>query len=287
MNSTLTSDTQDTSSSTSQKYSGGLRAKGLKKKSTTNQPLMSVVTVVHNMQDTLEQTMMSVFNQTYNNIEYIIIDGASTDNTLEVIQKYEDKIDYWVSEKDDGVYNAMNKALPLCHGEYISFLNADDWYKENTIEEVVKSIQKESPTYIFGNTDLYNENTFWYTDKERLAQYKFNTPFGHQALFVKRDYCLQHPFNTQYKLLADYDFILYLIENKLPYSYIDKSLVCYRTGGLSSLHDFTQEKFLIVSEHFGRVRAIYSYLIVTNNPLIKLINPLITTLRNINLWMKR
>lgn len=260
---------------------GGLRMRGNFKKSYANKPLISVVTVVYNGQENLEQTINSVLDQTYDNVEYIIIDGGSKDKTLEIIQKYDDKIDYWVSEPDGGIYMAMNKAASLATGDYIAFLNADDWYNNNTVELVVTSIGDNDIDYIYGNTDIYEENTFLSTSREKLKQYKFNTPFGHQSLFVKVKYLLSEPFNTKYKVLADYNFMLGLIIKNLSYKYIDQSIVNYRTGGISSTANLSKEKFRIFYTHFGFVRAVYSYMLIINHPLIKPINTLIHTFRYI------
>lgn len=265
---------------------GGLRAEGFFKKSKDENPLMSVVTVVYNGEINLEQTIKSVLNQSYANIEYIIVDGGSDDKTLDIIKKYEDKIDYWVSESDEGVYYAMNKGASLCSGKYIAFLNADDWYNKETIASVVSCFRNSDISYLFGNTDLYEENTFLYTLKEKLNQYKFNTPFGHQSLFVTREYFLSEPFDTKYKIVADYNFMIGLIKKDLPYKYLDQSLVNYRVGGLSSTESMTKEKLHIFYTHFGIIRAIYSYLIITNNPLIKPINTIINLIRLIKVKMK-
>ena len=98
-----------------------------------NKPLVSIVTVVYNGENFLEETIKSVINQTYENIEYIIIDGGSTDGTVDIIKKYEDKINYWVSEKDAGIYDAMNKGIEAFKGDYINFLNAGDSYVNNEV----------------------------------------------------------------------------------------------------------------------------------------------------------
>ena len=117
---------------------GGLRTKGITKNSTAEKPLISVVTVVYNGEKTLEQTILSVVNQTYNNVEYIIIDGGSKDNTLDIIKKYEDKIDYWQSEPDKGIYDAMNKGIKLATGEFIYILGCDDFLIDKDIFENIK-----------------------------------------------------------------------------------------------------------------------------------------------------
>ncbi|MDP3465855.1 MAG: glycosyltransferase family 2 protein [Sulfuricurvum sp.] len=258
---------------------GGLRTRGYFKKSYDHKPLMSVVTVVYNGQENLEQTINSVLDQTYDNIEYIIIDGGSRDGTLEIIQKYEDKIDYWVSEPDGGIYSAMNKGASLATGDYISYINADDWYNNDTIQSVVSAIDHNNIDYIFGNVDIYADNAFHSTLKKQFEQYKFNTPFGHPALFVKTHHLLTTPFNTDYKVIADYDFILELIAKKFNHYYLDNSLTNFRLGGISSSANLNKEKFRLYYTRFGLIRAVYSYLLSTHSPLIKPINGIIHTFR--------
>lgn len=112
---------------------GGLRTKGYFKKSYKDKPLVSIITVVLNGEKYLEETILSVLNQTYDNVEYIIIDGGSTDGTLDIIKKYEHAIDYWVSERDRGIYDTMNKGITVASGEWIELLNAGDFYESGAI----------------------------------------------------------------------------------------------------------------------------------------------------------
>jgi glycosyltransferase involved in cell wall biosynthesis len=244
---------------------GGLRTKGYFKKSHDTKPLISVVTVVYNAHVNLEQTINSILDQNYDNIEYIIIDGGSTDGTLDIIQKYGDKIDYWVSEPDGGIYSAMNKGASLCTGDYISFINADDWYNNDTVSLVVAHIENNDVDYLFGNVDMYLQDKLQYIFKEQLAQYKFNIPFNHPSLFVKTKHLLLNPFDLKYKVIADYDFIVKLIHKQLSYIYIDESIANFRLGGISSTTNYDNEKFYLYYVHFGILRAIYNYLILIRN----------------------
>ena len=156
---------------------GGLRTKGITKTGTPDHPLITVVTVVYNGAATLEQTILSVVNQTYDNVEYIIIDGASTDCTLDIVKKYEDKIDFWQSEPDKGIYDAMNKGIGLATGEYVALLNSGDWYENNTIETVVNRIIKNPMVDIYyGMMRIYSE------DKKFLWVYAYNHNYLERAM---------------------------------------------------------------------------------------------------------
>lgn len=131
------------------KLQGGRRIRNIEKVSRSSEPLVSIITVVFNGEKYLEQTILSVLNQTYSNIEYIIIDGGSSDATLDIINKYTDKIDYWVSEPDSGIYDAMNKGISLATGQLIGIINSDDWYELDAVEEIVRAY-KDGSTIIYG-----------------------------------------------------------------------------------------------------------------------------------------
>ena len=114
--------------SENKKWEGGLRTQCYFKNSLENKPLVTIITVVFNGEAYLEETIQSVINQTYDNVEYIIIDGGSTDGTLDIIKKYENQIDYWISEKDHGIYDAFNKGISLAQGTLVGIQNADDYF---------------------------------------------------------------------------------------------------------------------------------------------------------------
>ena len=124
------------------KGEGGLRTKGYFKKSYDDKPMISIITVVFNGEKYLEQTIQSVINQTYDNVEYILIDGGSTDGTVDIIKKYGVQIDYWISESDSGIYDAWNKGLSLATGDIIGFCNADDFYEQTTLVKIEQSLKK-------------------------------------------------------------------------------------------------------------------------------------------------
>jgi len=256
------------SSNADRKAEGGFRTKGYYKKSYENKPLICVVTVVFNGEEHLEQTIESVLNQSYDNVEYIIIDGGSTDGTLDIIKKYEDAIDYWISEPDRGIYDAMNKGISLASGEFVGFLNADDWYNIDTLSLVSKSIKISTPGYICGIVDIYDENKFLHHFKPRLGYVKRGAPFGHPSLFVQSKYLRQMPFKLQYKIIADYDFMIKLIKRDISYVELSQSLANFRTCGISSEVDLSKENFPLHIHHFGLFFAIISFLLTTKQPLI-------------------
>lgn len=143
------------------KLEGGLKIKGLfNKKTTKEKPLVSIVTTVFNGEKYLEETIQSIINQTYDNIEYIIIDGGSTDKTLDIIKKYEDKIAYWMSEQDRGMYDGINKGFKMATGKIFAWLNADDKYYHCAVEIVVRIFNKNSKNieWIAGIPTIYDKN---------------------------------------------------------------------------------------------------------------------------------
>src|SRR5438105_14705 len=124
-------------------------------------PRISIITVVYNNVANIEVTILSILNQTYKNIEYIVIDGGSTDGTLDVIKKYKDKISFWVSEKDNGIYDAMNKGIKVATGEWINFINSGDSYFDNDVLEKIMEAEYFNATsidVIYGNTQIITPN---------------------------------------------------------------------------------------------------------------------------------
>ena len=140
-------------------FEGGRRVDELKTNFVKNKPVISIVTVVRNCENTIEDTIINLINQEYPNIEYIVIDGGSTDGTLKKIRKYEKSIDYWISEPDGGIYDAMNKGIDLATGEWVNFMNAGDYFFNNsTINLIVSEIRKQNFDIIYGDFIVAHQN---------------------------------------------------------------------------------------------------------------------------------
>jgi glycosyltransferase involved in cell wall biosynthesis len=234
-------ETVSSSKSVSKKDEGGLRTRGFLKTTHKEKPLISIITVVYNGERYLEETIQSVINQSYANVEYIIIDGGSRDKTLEIIKKYEDKIDYWVSEKDSGIYDAMNKGIELAHGEIIGIVNADDFIYHSTLEKTADFFIKDPALmFTYGDLDLIDEErkNSGAVSSLGLDDLKYKVfkqmPFLHPTMFVRLEaYKKLGVYDLEYKLSADYDFILRLIENKMRSKRVDFKSGVFRLGGQS------------------------------------------------------
>lgn len=213
--------------------------KGLNLQNNKKMPLVSIITVVYNGEKYLEQTIKSVINQTYKNIEYIIIDGGSTDGTLDIIKKYEQYISYWVSESDEGLYDAMNKGIRLAKGELIGIINSDDWYEENAVELMVDAYLKNPDKNIF-HADRYDvfSNGERKIRKFNPSEFKFKyygMTYNHPSMFVTKKEYQKHLYNKKMRSLADYQFVLEaFLNDPNNFFYIDKPIVNYRLGGISA-----------------------------------------------------
>lgn len=196
---------------------------------------VSVVTVCYNAVATIENTMLSVLNQTYPDLEYILIDGGSTDGTVDIIKKYADRLAYWVSEPDNGIYDAMNKGVAVASGIWVNFMNAGDFFYccETVSTLFVESIDK-SVACVFGNT------IFRYSEKDVLIEYKSSPmhsvmPSCHQSIFCRRQVLLDMPFNLKYKIAADYDFFNKIKKAGWQYKFINCIVAVYDAAeGISS-----------------------------------------------------
>lgn len=212
------------------------------KENSNNNPLVSIITVCYNSEKYIKCTIISVLKQTYNNIEYIIIDGESTDGTTDIIKVFEPRFNRrmkWISEKDNGIYDAMNKGIKLAKGEIIGIINSDDWYEDDTVEVVVNCFKKNSEVeLVHGDMAKYNSKDNLVTIYgERKSSFLFaeKVPYSHPTCFVKKEvYNIVGAFDVDFKTAADYDFMLRIIKSKIKTIYVDKVLANFRMVGVTS-----------------------------------------------------
>jgi glycosyltransferase involved in cell wall biosynthesis len=222
---------------------GGLRTKGYFKQSLPDKPLISVITVVFNGEPNLEETIQSVINQTYDNVEYIIIDGGSTDGTVDIIRKYEGQIDYWVSERDEGIYDAMNKGwlLATCDA-FILFINNGD------LVIAIPNLKNLAADNVYvGSVKLAGGGKF--NNKIDFRLHLGNT-IHHQALLINNKISPKQPFNIRYKTYADFDFIQRLYKSKISFKLID-GLSTYSPPAIASKELNIFEMSIIVYHNYG------------------------------------
>lgn len=191
----------------------------------------SIVTVCYNSSATIEETILSVINQTYTNVEYIIIDGSSTDGTQNIINKYRNKIAYYSSEPDEGVYDAMNKALKVATGDFLLFLGADDHFMAYTVLRDVSNMISEYDSVYYGDVFRNTRNDIY---KGRFGKYKISLEnICHQSIFYPRSVYQKYCYNTDYRIYADYYYNLSIFPHVL-FKYIPLTITYYNCGGLSS-----------------------------------------------------
>ena len=206
---------------------------------TNNHPKVSVITVSFNAVKEIEKTILSVLNQTYDNIEYIIIDGGSTDGTVDIIKKYADRLAYWVSEPDGGIYYGMNKGIKAATGEWINFMNAGDtFYNSNVIQDVFNKVYGQETKVIYGNVYKKMSDSSQSILKSKPISYMNRyIPFCHQAEFIKNYDKEEISFQVaRYKLCADYDvaFRIYEKYGAFAFEKIDKTIAIFDFTGASN-----------------------------------------------------
>jgi glycosyltransferase involved in cell wall biosynthesis len=195
-------------------------------------PKVSVVTVVFNGEKYLEQTIRSVLDQTYPNIQYIIIDGGSTDGSLDIIRKYADRVAYWVSEKDRGISDAFNKGIACSEGEIVGILNADDWYVPEAVALAVGKM--EDADVGFGDVQLWRGGRKEALVKGNARVLQREMTLNHPTVFVKRScYETFGGFDLHYRCAMDYDLLLRLKVNNCRFVYVPEVLANMRWGGAS------------------------------------------------------
>jgi glycosyltransferase involved in cell wall biosynthesis len=223
--------------------------------------------VYNNVRD-IERTMLSVLNQSYAHIEYIVVDGASNDGTLEIIQRYQDRLSKVLSEKDAGIYDAMNKGLALASGDYVLFMNSgDELYAPDTVENVFATAPNADIYY--GETEMYNEA--WQSigkrrhsvpEKFTWKSFRFGMTISHQAIYIRRS--LTEPYDRKYQLSADIDWILTAAKKAKTSVKISGYVAKYLVGGLSKKRhrQSLKERFAIFTKHYGLLPNLFNHLVI-------------------------
>ena len=219
----------------------------------------SIITVTYNAASCLENSIKSVIDQNYSNIEYIIIDGGSKDGTLDIIKRYSNYISFWISEKDNGIYDAINKGLSHATGDFVLILGSDDLlYEQNILSIISKNIVR--PDYIhYGNVKWKGTN--------QIRCGKFNVfkwgwaNIPHQAIFYPRSVYKMFKYDEQYRIYADYAYNLNLIKNGIHFYYIDAIVTNYSIDGFSATNsgkdaNFSKDKLKLLYESMGIIPVI-------------------------------
>jgi len=234
-------------------------------------PTLSVITIVYNNVRDIERTMLSVLNQTYPNIEYIMVDGKSTDGTLQIINKYQSRIGKLISEKDEGIYDAMNKGLAAATGDYVIFMNSgDEFYTSETVAQVFAAAPDADIYY--GETEMVND------ERESLGQrrhkapekftwrgFKYGMSISHQAIYIRR--CLTEPYDRRYHLSSDIDWIIRAAKKAKIIVNVHQYVAKYLVGGMSKTkhRQSLKERFDIMRRNYGLLPTIFNHGIIAVN----------------------
>lgn len=224
-------------------------------------PKFSVITVTYNAAAVLEDTIQSVITQTYHHVEYIIVDGGSTDGTLDIVAQYRDRIATVVSEPDKGLYDAMNKGMRLATGDYLCFLNAgDSFHEDDTLQQMVHTLREltELPDVLYGETELVDAEGHFVRMRRLQApehltwrSFRHGMLVCHQAFFAKRT--LAEPYDLRYRFSADFDWCIRIMKKSKVLHNTHLTLIDYLEEGMTtrnhkaSLH----ERFRIMTKHYG------------------------------------
>lgn len=205
-------------------------------------PKYSIITVCYNDREGLEKTILSTINQTFKNFEYIVVDGGSNDGSKDVIEKYKNHFSWWCSERDGGIYPAMNKGVRHSSGEYCLFMNAGDCFiNEHVLEDVVK--QGKTTDIVSGYSISNKTNSYTYPHDNNILRLLLHGTLPHQATFIKREVLLQLPYDENFKIVSDCKFwIEAILIHHCSWSFIDTSINIQDMNGVSHVSLDRQRK---------------------------------------------
>ena len=234
-------------------------------------PLLSVITVVYNNVEHIERTILSIVNQTYSAIEYIVIDGGSTDGTLEILNRFKKNIAVLISEPDNGIYDAMNKGLKMATGEYVVFMNSgDEFYDNSTVKQIFKT--SENADIYYGETEMLDENLVNMGTRRhqaplqlKLESFKYGMSVSHQAILIKKN--IVKNYDAKYQLSADIDWILDAIVKADKIVNTQIVIAKYLMGGLSKKRHLQslKERYQIFKKYYGFLPNIFNHTIIAKN----------------------
>ncbi len=231
-------------------------------------PTLSVITVVYNNVADIGRTLLSVLNQTHPAIEYIVIDGGSTDGTLDIINTYKSRIAKLISEPDKGIYDAMNKGLALATGDYVIFMNSgDEFYAADTVEKVFATA--DGADIYYGETEMVNARRESLGQRRHKApakftwrSFKYGMSVSHQAIYIRR--ALTAPYDPAYQLSADIDWIIRAAKKAKKIVKVEGYVAKYLVGGMSKARhrQSLKERFAIMKKHYGLIPTILNHLVI-------------------------
>tara|TARA_B110000211_G_C14093199_1_gene560723 strand:- start:8209 stop:8958 length:750 start_codon:yes stop_codon:yes gene_type:complete len=198
---------------------------------------LSIVTICFNAEQTIRNTIENVLKYKTKDVEYIIIDGYSNDSTIKIINEYKHSIDKIISEKDSGLYDAMNKGVINSSGEYVAFLNADDWYEKEFINNCILAIKTNTGDIYYGDVIVpkAKANKLYISQQPSLTKLYFKgMSIFHPSMCVKRKLLLKHPFDTTFNIISDYGLIVELCQKKYTFVKVNKMITYFSEGGVSS-----------------------------------------------------
>jgi len=236
-------------------------------------PIVSIITIVFNGETFIERTILSIINQTYPKIEYIIIDGNSKDGTLNIVRKYEQKISTCISEPDKGLYDAMNKGIKASGGDYLMFINAGDELFDNTVIERMMTSSNDFPDILYGETLMVNEVFMPLGTRSEITPHKLPTKLNwkdlnrgmvvcHQSIMIKKNiadlYNLSHPF------CADIDWIIKALKKAKTIVNVGFIVSKYLKGGISDkkMKASLVDRFKVLTEHYGLFPTIFNHIFI-------------------------
>ncbi len=246
---------------------------------------ISIITVTYNCVNTLGDTIKSVNAQTARNeIEFIVIDGQSTDGTIDLLKDKQNEIDHWISEKDSGIYDAMNKGLKIASGQWVGFLHADDmFFSDNVVEEIILEADRSKCNVIYGNLDYISADQphkvvrHWQSQAYNKKLLKRGWMPAHPTVYIENDHIKTVGFyNTDFKIAADYEYMLRLFQHPVTTSkFIDSTFVNMRLGGVSNnsmKNILRKSKEDYRALKLNKVGGIYALFIKNFSKLIQFVN---------------